>query len=74
MPRALANNAFHLTAGLAFARPPDDTVDAARADARPSYGAADEIAVIVSPISAGRDIHEFCRRLREKQARSGHPV
>ena len=24
--------------------------------------------------AAGRDIHEFCRRLREKQARSGHPV
>ncbi len=24
--------------------------------------------------AAGRDIHEFCRRLREKQARSGHQV
>jgi hypothetical protein len=24
--------------------------------------------------AAGRDIHEFCRRLREKQARSGHRV
>lgn len=24
--------------------------------------------------AAGHDIHEFCRRLREKQARSGHRV
>jgi len=24
--------------------------------------------------AAGHDIHEFCRRLREKQAASGHPV
>jgi len=24
--------------------------------------------------AAGRDIHEFCRRLREKQAHSGHRV
>ena len=24
--------------------------------------------------AAGRDIHEFCRRLREKQVRSGHQV
>ena len=24
--------------------------------------------------AAGRDIHEFCRRLREKQAESGQPV
>ena len=24
--------------------------------------------------AAGRDIHEFCRRLHEKQARSGHRV
>lgn len=24
--------------------------------------------------AAGYDIHEFCRRLREKQAASGHPV
>ena len=24
--------------------------------------------------AAGRDIHEFCRRLREKQVESGHPV
>lgn len=24
--------------------------------------------------AAGHDIHEFCRRLREKQARSGHEV
>ncbi len=24
--------------------------------------------------AAGRDIHEFCRRLREKQVKSGHPV
>jgi hypothetical protein len=24
--------------------------------------------------AAGHDIHEFCRRLREKQARSGHQV
>jgi hypothetical protein len=24
--------------------------------------------------AAGRDIHEFCRRLREKQAASGHRV
>jgi hypothetical protein len=24
--------------------------------------------------AAGRDIHEFCRRLREKQAQSGHQV
>jgi hypothetical protein len=24
--------------------------------------------------AAGRDIHEFCRRLREKQARSGHQI
>jgi len=24
--------------------------------------------------AAGRDIHEFCRRLREKQAASGHQV
>ena len=24
--------------------------------------------------AAGRDIHEFCRRLREKQAGSGHQV
>lgn len=24
--------------------------------------------------AAGYDIREFCRRLREKQARSGHPI
>lgn len=24
--------------------------------------------------AAGYDIREFCRRLREKQSRSGHPV
>lgn len=24
--------------------------------------------------AAGHDIHEFCRRLREKQSRSGHQV
>ena len=24
--------------------------------------------------AAGHDIHEFCRRLREKQARSGHQI
>ena len=24
--------------------------------------------------AAGHDIHEFCRRLREKQPASGHPV
>lgn len=24
--------------------------------------------------AAGHDIHEFCRRLREKQAGSGHPI
>jgi hypothetical protein len=24
--------------------------------------------------AAGHDIHEFCRRLRGKQAASGHPV
>ena len=24
--------------------------------------------------AAGRDIHEFCRRLHEKQVRSGHRV
>jgi hypothetical protein len=24
--------------------------------------------------AAGYDVHEFCRRLREKQAASGHPV
>lgn len=24
--------------------------------------------------AAGRDIHEFCRRLRERQVKSGHPV
>lgn len=24
--------------------------------------------------AAGYDIHEFCRRLREKQTASGHPV
>ena len=24
--------------------------------------------------AAGQDIHEFCRRLRERQSGSGHPV
>lgn len=45
------------------AKPPQDPIVAEVRQAREALFAA-----------AGYDIHEFCRRLSEKQAASGHPV